>query len=105
MSRLLIATSNSGKLRDFAGAAARFGVEVAALPGFDSLPLAIEDGGTFEANARKKAEHYSRFAKGELVLADMTAPVSEIFQLTRLLEVLDVRHPAEERDLPSPLAS
>ncbi len=70
MSRILIATSNAGKLRDFAGAAARFGVEVEGLPGFNSLPLAIEDGDSFEANARKKAEHYSRFAKGELVLAD-----------------------------------
>ena len=29
-----------------------------------------EDGDTFEANARKKAEHYSRYAAGEIVLAD-----------------------------------
>jgi XTP/dITP diphosphohydrolase len=70
MSRILIATSNAGKLRDFSGAAARFGVEIAGLSGFDSLPLAVEDGKTFEENARKKAEHYSRFAKNELVLAD-----------------------------------
>jgi XTP/dITP diphosphohydrolase len=30
----------------------------------------VEDGLTFEANARKKAEHYSRLAAGEMVLAD-----------------------------------
>ncbi len=30
----------------------------------------VEDGLTFEANARKKAEFYSRFAPGEIVLAD-----------------------------------
>jgi len=70
MPRVLIATSSAGKLRDFAGAAAALGIEVAALPGFASLPGVEEDGATFEANARKKAEHYSRLAAGELVLAD-----------------------------------
>ena len=68
--RVLIATSNAGKLRDFAGAAAVHGITVAGLPGFATLPEAVEDGANFEENARKKAEHYSRFAPGELVLAD-----------------------------------
>lgn len=68
--RILIATSNPGKLRDFAGAARAYGVEVAALPNFASLPTVIEDGNTFEANARKKAEAYSLAAPGEIVLAD-----------------------------------
>jgi len=70
MQRVLIATSNPGKLRDFAGAAVAHGITVASLPDFDSLPGVREDGATFEANARKKAEHYSRFASGEMVLAD-----------------------------------
>lgn len=70
MRRILIATSNPGKLRDFAGAAKSHGVEVAVLPNFSSLPVAVEDGNTFEANARKKAEFYSRYVPGELVLAD-----------------------------------
>jgi len=70
MRRVLIATSNPGKLRDFAGAAVAHGITVASLPDFDSLPGVREDGATFEANARKKAEHYSRFASGEMVLAD-----------------------------------
>jgi XTP/dITP diphosphohydrolase len=68
--RILIATSNPGKLRDFAGAAARYGVEIAALPNFYSLPAVAEDGLTFEANARKKAEAYSRHVPGEIVVAD-----------------------------------
>jgi XTP/dITP diphosphohydrolase len=67
---LLLATSNPGKLRDFAGAAAAHGISMAALPQFSSMPEVIEDGDTFETNARKKAEHYSRFAPGEIVLAD-----------------------------------
>ena len=70
MKRVLIATSNAGKLRDFAGAAAALGIEVAGLPNFSSLPQVVEDGLTFEANARKKAEEYSRHAPGEVVLAD-----------------------------------
>jgi len=70
MRRLLIATSNPGKLRDFAGAALRHGVEIAGIPGFASLPAVVEDGLTFEANARKKAETYSRHVPGEIVVAD-----------------------------------
>ena len=67
---VLVATSNSGKLRDFAGAAAVHGMTIAGVPGFASLPSVVEDGETFEANARKKAEEYSRAAPGEVVLAD-----------------------------------
>jgi XTP/dITP diphosphohydrolase len=70
MKRVLVATSNPGKIRDLQGAARHFGVEVQALPNFASLPLVIEDGATFEANARKKAEVYSQYAAGELVIAD-----------------------------------
>ena len=67
---VLVATSNAGKLRDFAGAAAAHGITIASIPGFNSLPAVVEDGTTFEANARKKAEQYSRAVPGELVLAD-----------------------------------
>ena len=70
MRRILIATSNPGKLRDFAGAATRHGIEIGGIPGFASLPTVVEDGLTFEDNARKKAEEYSRHAPGEIVVAD-----------------------------------
>ena len=70
MRRILIATSNPGKLRDFAGAAAAHGIEIAGIPGFSPLPSLVEDGLTFEANARKKAEEYSRYVPGEIVVAD-----------------------------------
>jgi XTP/dITP diphosphohydrolase len=70
MKRVLIATSNAGKLRDFAGAAALHGIEIAGIPNFSSLPLVVEDGLTFEENARKKAEEYSQYVPGEIVLAD-----------------------------------
>lgn len=71
MDRLvLLATSNAGKLRDFFGAAAPFNIKVANLPNFSSLPEVVEDGSTFEENARKKAESYSLAVPGEIVLAD-----------------------------------
>jgi XTP/dITP diphosphohydrolase len=68
--RILLATSNAGKLRDFAGAAAPFGITIANIPNFSSLPEVVEDGITFEENARKKAESYSLAVPGELILAD-----------------------------------
>lgn len=67
---ILIATSNPGKLRDFAGAAAALGIAIAGIPNFSSLPPVVEDGATFEENAQKKAREYSRAVPGELVLAD-----------------------------------
>jgi len=70
MRKILIATSNPGKLRDFAGAAAGNGIEIASIPDFSSLPPVVEDGLTFDANARKKAEEYSRAVPGEMVVAD-----------------------------------
>lgn len=66
---LYAATTNRGKLREFEAAAAAAGTEVRPLPGFDTLTAAIEDGATFEANARKKAVHYSA-ARDELIFAE-----------------------------------
>lgn len=70
MRRVLIATSNPGKLRDFAGAARAHAIEIAAIPNFSFLPTPVEDGQTFEENARKKAEEYSLAVPGEIVVAD-----------------------------------
>lgn len=70
MRRVLIATSNPGKLRDFAGAASSRDIEIETIPNFSSIPTVVEDGSTFDENARKKAEGYSRYAPGEIILAD-----------------------------------
>ena len=67
---IYVASSNAGKLRDFAAAAAVFGAEIAVLPGLAEIPAPAEDGATFEANAQLKAEAYSRARPGLLVLAD-----------------------------------
>ena len=60
---LYIATSNPGKLRDFAAA-------LAPLPGINEIPAPPEDEPTFEGNARLKAIYYSNHAPGEIVIAD-----------------------------------
>ena len=45
------ATTNQGKLREFAECASEQGVEVLALPGIESMPEPVEDAATFEGNA------------------------------------------------------
>jgi len=94
--RVLVATSNAGKLRDFAGAAAPYGIAVATIPNFSSLPEVIEDGATFEENARKKAESYSLAVPGELVLADDSG--LEIDALGGAPGVRSARYAADELD-------
>src|SRR5258708_14194086 len=60
MRQVLIATSNPGKLRDFAGAAAHHGVEIAAIPNFSSLPAVFAEGLTFEADARHETRPHTK---------------------------------------------
>lgn len=91
---VLLATSNAGKLRDFAGAAEPFGVTVANIPGFASLSPVVEDGLTFEENARKKAEGYSLSVPGQLVVADDSG--LEIDALRGLPGVHSARYAADE---------
>jgi XTP/dITP diphosphohydrolase len=92
--KVLVATSNAGKLRDFAGAAAPDGITVAGIPNFSSLPPVVEDGATFEENACKKAEAYSLAVPGELVLADDSG--LEIDALGGAPGVHSARYAAEE---------
>lgn len=70
MTKVFVATSNPGKLRDLAGAARAHGIAIAPIPNFSSLTPVVEDGRTFEENARKKAEQYSLAVLGEVVIAD-----------------------------------
>ena len=68
--RIYLATTNPGKLRELREAAQPCRLDVEALPALTSLAPAVEDGATFEANARIKAEYYSRHADGVMVLAE-----------------------------------
>ncbi len=69
------ATTNQGKLREFAECARAKGVEVLALPGIETMPEPVEDAATFMGNAELKAVAYSKLAlaagkQGFMVFAD-----------------------------------
>lgn len=98
MKRVLVATSNPGKIRDLVGAAAGHEVSVESLPGFAGLPGVVEDGLTFEANAKKKAEFYSKHAEGELVIADDSG--LEVDALKGAPGVRSARYAADEVHAP-----
>lgn len=67
--RLLLASSNSGKLREYKQLAEISGIEIELVPNFPKLPAFDESAPTFAENAAGKALHYSELAEG-VVLAD-----------------------------------
>lgn len=69
ISRVLLASSNEGKLREFRRMAAGSAVEFDLLADFRNLPGFEESAATFSENSAGKALHYSRFTE-ETVLAD-----------------------------------
>ncbi len=66
---LFLASKNPGKLRELAQMLADLPYAVEGADVLPSVPAPTEDGATFEANARKKAIHYSRHVD-TLVIAD-----------------------------------
>src|SRR6202046_4834335 len=66
---LFVATSNPGKLRDFAATASPQ-ITLTPLPNLKQIPAPAEDEPTFEGNARLKAIYYSHHAPNEIVIAD-----------------------------------
>ena len=73
MQHLLLASGNSGKLREFRALAAKGApaqaIKLDLLPDFSQLPAFDESAPTFAENSAGKALHYSRFAELP-VLAD-----------------------------------
>lgn len=69
MKELVIASKNHGKIREIEQAFAGLPVKVIALSAFGDIPDAIEDGNTFQENARIKAEFYGKLT-GKACLAD-----------------------------------
>lgn len=67
---LYVASSNQGKLRDFRAAATACSLLIKPLPKLMVIPAPEENGLSFAANAALKAVYYSRFAAGEMVVAD-----------------------------------
>jgi len=76
MSELLLATRNSGKLREIRHLLEDTGIRVQGLDAFPELPEVVEDGDTFAANAVKKAETIAQLT-GLPCLADDSGLVVE----------------------------
>ncbi|MGH9573005.1 MAG: RdgB/HAM1 family non-canonical purine NTP pyrophosphatase [Candidatus Acidiferrales bacterium] len=68
--RLLLATSNSGKLREYRRLAPSSAVTLDLIPGFVDLQIFDEGAPTFAENAAGKALYYSRFADGVVLAED-----------------------------------
>jgi XTP/dITP diphosphohydrolase len=66
---IYIATTNPGKLRDFA-AATTPDITLTPLPNLKAIAAPAEDEPTFEGNASLKAIFYSHHAPGAIVIAD-----------------------------------
>jgi XTP/dITP diphosphohydrolase len=67
--KLLLASGNRGKLKEYEILAAGRSIELQLLPGFAALPEFPEDAPTFAENAAGKALYYSKHAD-DLVFAD-----------------------------------
>jgi XTP/dITP diphosphohydrolase len=68
--KLLVASSNPGKLREYKALAAGHPIELELFPNFDSLPGFEESAPTFAENAAGKALHYSRHADLPVIADD-----------------------------------
>ena len=67
--KLLIATGNQGKLKEIRRLLEGAPIEIVGLDQLTNPPEVVEDGATFTANARKKAQEMASFS-GYLTLAD-----------------------------------
>jgi XTP/dITP diphosphohydrolase len=67
--RLLVATTNTNKVREIRELLAGLPLELVTLDGFPALPAPEETGRTFEENARQKARYYAP-ATGILTVAE-----------------------------------
>jgi XTP/dITP diphosphohydrolase len=69
MIELLVATTNPGKFAEVEAYLSQLPLQIISLQSFDKYPEVIEDGATFEQNAKKKARALAQ-ASGLLTLAD-----------------------------------
>jgi XTP/dITP diphosphohydrolase len=98
---LYIATTNPGKLRDFA-ATATPDITLTPLPGLKEIAPPPEDEPAFEGNARLKAIFYSQHLPGQVILADDSG--LEVDALQGAPGVRSARY-AEDQHFPSPPSS
>ncbi|MDY0079374.1 MAG: RdgB/HAM1 family non-canonical purine NTP pyrophosphatase [Ignavibacteriaceae bacterium] len=90
--KLLFATQNRGKLREVKEILNSSSIEVLSLIGLEDIPEVIEDGDTFEANARKKAVQFYEYFRVP-VIADDSGLETE--QLLGMPGVISARYSGE----------
>ena len=67
--RIVFASSNAGKLREYRELSSGSAIEIDLLPNFEKFPAFDESAPTFAENSAGKALHFSRYTT-EMVLAD-----------------------------------
>lgn len=96
MKKIIVATRNEGKVREFRQMFAKYNVETHSLAELEqALPDVEETGETFEENARLKAETISNIL-GEPVLADDSG--LEVDALNKEPGVYSARYAGEEKN-------
>lgn len=70
MNKMILATKNAGKLKEFQAFLAPYNIEVVSLADFENVPEIIEDGSTFEENAAIKAKIISEHFQLPVVAED-----------------------------------
>ncbi len=75
---MYLASANAGKLREFRQAAQAVGITVEPVPNLERIPACVEDGSTFEDNARKKALHYCAYVDGPVFTDDSGSCVAAL---------------------------
>ena len=93
--RLLIATTNKGKLREYEELLGGLDVQLEGLSAFSGAAEPVEDGDSFETNAVIKAREYAR-QTGEWVLADDSG--LEVFALGGAPGVNSARYGGADSD-------
>lgn len=95
MKQVVVATKNSGKVREFAELFGKFNLEVKSLHDFPHIVEVEETGETFEENAILKAESLSK-QLNEIVIADDSGLIVDV--LNGKPGVYSARYAGEEKD-------
>ena len=92
---ILVGTTNPGKLVEVKSVLKDLPLQIVALTDLGTWPEVIEDGGSFEENARKKARAFADFS-GYITLADDSG--LEVDALGGAPGILSARYSGEEAD-------
>ncbi|UVI28203.1 RdgB/HAM1 family non-canonical purine NTP pyrophosphatase [Paenibacillus spongiae] len=75
---VVVATKNAGKVREFALAFGKLGMNVVSMFDYPELPDVVEDGATFAENARKKAKTVAEALKLPVLADDSGLAVAKL---------------------------